>query len=197
MWNQLRRTVAPATALITLAEAKAHLRVDTTDEDTLITRLVEVATAAIDGPAGIGKALITQTYELRLDEFPCYGIYLPLGPVQSVSSITYIDSAGATQTVPSGDYKVALKRDPAVITPVYGKAWPTTRLEVDAVTITHIVGYGNAATDIPADLRQAAFLHLGHLYANRESVIVGVMTVEMPLGYQSLVERYRAGRFGI
>ncbi|MEM6847594.1 MAG: head-tail connector protein, partial [Pseudomonadota bacterium] len=99
-------TSGPAVLPLTLAEAKDHLRVAHSDEDTLITRLIETATQHVDGLDGIlGRACITQTWTLTLDAFPSV-IILPLPPCQSVAAITYIDTNGASQTLAVSRYQV-------------------------------------------------------------------------------------------
>ena len=195
-WARLWRASAAAVPLITLEEARAQLRVDHFEEDQLLARLVDAVTAAISGPHGIGRALLAEAWELRLDAFPLGAITVPLGPVQVVTSIAYLDPQGASQALPTSAYIVAHQRDLAVITPAYGGSWPPTRPQLDAVTISFVAGYGDAPEDVPADLRHAAFLLLGHFYENREASVLGVSAMELPHGYTSLVERYRVGRFG-
>ena len=82
----LTLTTPPATEPITLAEANLHLKVDTTDDDSLITRLIAAARARAEWHTG--RAFITQTWTLHLDAWPACGIIeLPLPPLQSVTSI--------------------------------------------------------------------------------------------------------------
>src|SRR3990172_9406936 len=102
----LALVTAPATEPVTRTEAKVHLRIESavTADDTLIDRLIIVARQL--GEAHTGRAFITQTWDLKLDAFPAGRIRLPKAPLSSISSVTYLDTNGASQTWDSGDYLV-------------------------------------------------------------------------------------------
>jgi uncharacterized phiE125 gp8 family phage protein len=117
---------APATTPVSLAEAKAHLNVDHTDDDTLIQLIIEAATAHCDGPVGfLGRALVSQQWQLTLDEFPENEIKIPLPPLIAVNSIEYDDVDGAEQTVDPTTYTVDLTSEPGWIW-CSRRATPTT-----------------------------------------------------------------------
>lgn len=159
---------APAEVPVSLAEAKSHLRVLTADEDALITSLVLAATAHLDGRSGIlGRALVTQTWELRLDGFPdC--LELPLPPLQSVTSIKYLDDTGTETTLDPSAYVVESGHYFGRIRPAYGLTWPVPRDESGAVRVRFVAGYGGAAA-VPAPVRHAILLLVGHWWINREA----------------------------
>lgn len=194
----LTRVTAPASNPVTLTEAKAHLRVDDSDSDTLISALIAAAVAMIDGPHGIGIAMMTQTWRYVLDCFPAY-IRLPLTPVQdgilsdspAGVTITYVDTAGATQTLATSDYRLS----GGILEPAYGEAWPGTRTVRGAVTIDFEVGWGDA-DDVPQDLKAAILLTVGHLYEHREAVVADATPAELPLGVKAILDRYRNGWAG-
>lgn len=166
----LRLYTAPATEPLTASEAKAHLRVEHSTDDTLITALIVAARQHAEDFTG--RALITQTWELYLDAFPdCDDdvLYVPLPRLVSVTSISYVDTDGVTQTWNSTNYLVDAKSEPARITPAYGVSWPTTRGQVNAVTMRFVAGYG-AAVDVPQTIKQAMLLIIGHLYEHREQL---------------------------
>jgi uncharacterized phiE125 gp8 family phage protein len=200
MWNRLHRVTAPAGRPVTLSEAKTHLRVDSTAEDTLIESLIDAATAYIDGPKGIGRALVDQQWDLRLDCFPWGRIILPLVPVRTVDEITYTDTAGNTQTLASSRYIASVEREPATIEPEYNENWPSTRLVADAVKVRFTAGYeadtGSSPTDyganIPGDLKAAVLLLIAHLYENRSAVMADSMQT-LPMAVEHILARYRAG----
>lgn len=192
-WGKLTRASAPAATVVSSDEAKAHLRVEHTADDTYIAALIGAAEAMIDGPSGIGVAMVTQTWAMALDGFLPLPLYLPLWPVQAVTGITYVDQDGQPQTVDPQLYQFA-KGNPAVIDLAPGAALPAVRRQLNAATVTFVAGFGDTAADVPADLRHAALLMIGHLYENREAV--GAIRHELPLGYAALTERYRCGRFG-
>lgn len=187
MWNRLSLITAPASKPVTLIEAKAHLRVTFDDDDTLINGLIAAATASIDGPRGIGFALITQTWKLSLDEFKP-AIVIPLWPVSSVSSVKYYDADGVLQTIGSSDYTLIKSVEPAIIIPAYNLSWPVSRSIPSAVEVTFVAG----ASSAPDDLKQAVLLLVGHWYQNREAITNGIVS-EIPIGVQSILDRYRSG----
>lgn len=187
IWSRLVRTVAPAAPVITLVQAKAHLRVDFADDDDLITELVEVATAFIEGPNGIGIALMPQTWRLSLDWFPYPEIVIPLGPVTAISSIAYTDSAGAPQSIAT--WRVDLDSNPCRIWPARDTSWPLIMWEPGAIKVTFVCGYAT----VPSDLKAAVKLIVGHLYEHRESV-TDLTANELPMGVSAILERYRVGR---
>lgn len=163
----LVRTQDPA-PLVSLDRAKRHLRVDGTVEDEDITDLVAAAVEAIDGYSGrLGRAIVTQTWALHLPRFPaCRQITLPLPPLQSVTSIAYVDAAGDEQTLSSGAYDVLDGPKSAVVLKS-DQAWPSTGAHPRAVTITFVAGYG-APEAVPKTIVSAVLLAVGELYANRE-----------------------------
>ncbi len=163
----LTRTSNPANEPLSTAEAKSHLRVDTSDEDTYIASLV--AAAREEAERVSWRALITQTWRLTLDRFPTgdAAIVVPRPPLQSVTSIQYVDENGDTQTVVSSAYDVDTNREPGRIVPAFGESWPSTRREAEAVTIVFVAGYGDDATDIPENTRHWLRLHVGHWHCHR------------------------------
>ena len=166
----LTQTVAPTAEPVTLAIAKAHLRVTWTDDDDYIAELIAGARDAAETECG--RAFITRTYTLTLADFPrlysqdCgHDILLPVGPVGSVTGITYTDSAGATQTLATTDYSVGAKT--ARISPVV--SWPTTYYPYspENVTVTYTAGFGPTYASVPAAARAAVLLILADRYENR------------------------------
>lgn len=187
-WTRLVRTVAPASPVVSLAEAKRHLRVLHDDDDADIEMMVGAATAAIEGPNGVGIALSPQTWRLSLDHFPCE-IVVPLWPVSSVTSVTYRDSAGVEQSVSGVRYDI--DENPLRIWPPRDAAWPSSYCEPGAVKVLFECGFET----LPADLRAAILLLVGHLYEHREAVTTDLKAIELPIGISSILERYRVGRF--
>lgn len=197
--------VEPQAEPLTTAEAKSHLRVDIDTEDTLIASYVKAAREWVEDTGAL--ACITQTLAMRLDFFPgmrgCdpdrvdrhwsdrYAIELPRAPVASVSSIAYVDAAGATQTLSSTLYQVSLggRRLPARILPAYGQTWPVTRDQMDAVVVTFVAGYGAAGSAVPEAIRHLMRLLVAHQYEMREPVVTGTIVNELPLGVRSLLSQ--------
>jgi uncharacterized phiE125 gp8 family phage protein len=119
-----------------------------------------------------GRAYITQTWDLYLDDFPeADEIELPRGPLQSITSVKYYGTDGTEYTMSASDYIVDIASDPGRIVLGYGKTWPTTVLRpANGVIIRFVCGYGAAAAAVPALIRLAIKMLVGHYYANREAV---------------------------
>jgi uncharacterized phiE125 gp8 family phage protein len=188
----LRLITPPAAEPLSLTEVKAHLRVDHTDDDALIALYLTAVRQWIDGKDGwLGRALMPQTWELSLDEFPTAEIRLPLVPVQSVSSVIYDDADGIPQTVDPDDYWLDDVSEPAWIAPVADVSWPTPISAVNAVRVRFVAGYANAAS-VPFPIKAALLLMVGHLYRNRESVMQEQGKPEvLPMGVDALLSTYR------
>lgn len=186
MWNNLRRVVEPELPL-PLEVVKLHLREDSSEPDYEIDAMIRAAAAVIEGPEGAGLALNSQQYTLSLPLFP-YEIELPIHPVVSVDSITYVDPDGATQTVATSLYEVDLIR--GRVRPVQDQSsWPSTDTVYNAVVVTFTAGFD----PLPQDLEQALKLIVGHWYIHRETA--GETTDkpmrEIPMGAESIIARYR------
>lgn len=182
---------APAIEPISLAEAKAHLRVTFTDEDAAIASMVTAARQWVEEQTY--RQLVTATWDLVLDEFPTGDdkILIPRAPLQSVSAITYTDTAGDEQTLDLTSYIVTASRQPGVIRPAYGQVWPTALDVPDAVTVRFVAGYGNAS-QVPELLRAAIRLLVGQMYEFREPVIP-TSVHEVPFGVQHILQMYDLG----
>jgi uncharacterized phiE125 gp8 family phage protein len=198
MWNALERTSAPVTEIVTTAEAKAQCRIDHSDDDTLINRLIKVAREKLEGPNGIGICFVSQGWRLSLDRFP-REIRVPMGPVLSIDSITYVDEGGQTQTLDANLYQWRKERFGARIAPAYDQTWPIARCVYDAVQVNFTAGFPGTEdspanlTNVPETLKHAMLLLVGHYYENREAVLAGEMP-EMPYGFENIVNQYLVGR---
>lgn len=188
----LKLITAPATEPVTSAEAKAHLRVDTTADDTLIGTLITVARMHVENH--LRRALITQTWELVLDAFPARNvIQLPMPPLASITSIKYTDEAAVEATFSSTAYAVDTDSTRGRVVLKSGESWPSVTLAATSgVRVRYVAGYG-AAANVPQAIKQAILLLIGTLYENRESVLVaqGVTVMELPFGVNALLMPYR------
>lgn len=162
----LSRIAAPATGLLTLAEAKTHLRVNSSDEDTYITALVARASAYLDARDGVlGEALVTQTWRLSFSFAPDGAFELPIQPVQSITVIKYFDTANVEQTFSAANYRLANNK----VELVDGKSWPSVAGREIAFWVDFVAGYG-AAADVPETVRHLCAVMVADLYENRASV---------------------------
>jgi len=171
----VRTTVEPAVEPIPLAEAKINLRVDHSDEDGEIGRMIRAARRHCENLAG--RTFITQTKAINLDQFPTAAaglILLPRAPAISIVSIKYYDVDGIEQTLDPADYEFDPNTKPGRLRPTLGNSWPATEERFSAVEIEWIAGYGDDPTDVPEEIRSAMKLALGDQYEQRESIVLGL-----------------------
>lgn len=183
---------AVSTEPLSLVDIKAHCRVDVSDDDTLLTALGLAARQHAE--TFTHRALAPQTWDDKRDAFPCWyePIVLPMPPVTAVSSITYVDTDGTTQTWSSANYTTDLPTGewaaPARIVPVYQVSWPQTRRVINAVTVRFTAGYATC----PEAIKAAMKLLIGHWYAHRESTVVGTISQKVPDAVDQLLWPYKA-----
>lgn len=184
-------TTPPATEPVTLAEARAHLKVDGNEEDPYIESLIAAARESCE--VFQGRAYVEQTITLKLDEFPCNGrIEIPRPPLISIESLTYVDGLGDPQELDEDeDFYVddSSENCPTVLLPAYGKSWPSIRSEPGAITIVYKAGYGAGA--VPKSTKQAILFLVGHWFENREAVNVGNLVTELPIGVDRLLLHHK------
>jgi uncharacterized phiE125 gp8 family phage protein len=142
------------------------------------------------------RALLSQTWKLVLDAFPCDDfLRLPRPPLQSVTSVKYIDGSGVQQTWASTNYVVDTASLPGRVRLAYGISWPFVRTQPNAVEITYIAGYGDAPEDVPESLKHGLKLWVGNLYENREPLVTGTIAVKLPMSVEALLGPYRVLEF--
>ncbi len=181
---------APASEPVTTAEAKTHARVLGSDEDTLIGTYITAARKLIEDWSG--RAFINQTWDLTLDIFPGVDyIEMPKAPLSSVSSITYTDTAGDSQTLASSEYNVDTNREPGIIRLADGSSWPATDEIPNAVTIQFVAGYGATSASVDERYILAIKMLVAHWYSNREPVVKGTILTPVPLSIKSLIDSDR------
>ena len=170
-----------ATEPITTAEAMSHLRLDS--DDPYIVDLPAYITAARQTVEQyLNASVVVQARTLVLGAFPPSSIDLPNGPLISVTSVAYVDTDGATQTVDSGKYVARSLPLSDILFPDFGESWPSTRAIPGAVTITYQAGMmtGSPLALPQQDIRSAILLTLGDLWENREGQFVGVSAAVNP-----------------
>jgi uncharacterized phiE125 gp8 family phage protein len=177
----------PTEEPVSTAEAKAHLRVDGSDDDSYIAALITTARMHVE--AILRRALITQTWKLVLDSWPDEVLKLPKPPLASVSSVTYLDENGESQTFSPDDYIVDTASEPGRLTLAKDASWPSEELyPLGAVNIQYVAGYADADA-VPQAYKQAMLLLIGHFYENREAVVAaqGANVQELPMAVMSLL----------
>ena len=203
----IRLITAPSVEPVALDLAKSHLRVDHSYDDLLIAAYIEGA--RLFAEKFCGRALVTQTWELVLDEFPRDSlrsstlplgpfIDVPLPPLQSVTSIKYDDAAGVEQTLATNAYTVDTVSEPGRVAPV--TSWPSGVISrIGAVRVRFVAGYSpstdsppDLAANVPESIKNAILLHTGMLYAQRESNVIATIVNQVPAGgILHLLRQYR------
>jgi uncharacterized phiE125 gp8 family phage protein len=181
----------PAIEPVTLEEAKAHLKVDTSDDDDLIARNIAAARVRIE--LHLGRALITQSWIQWLDCWPANGIIeVSLPPLQSVTSITTYAPDNTPTVLDPATYQVDAVSQPARIifpcsfgVPALPDFVPGLR-RANSIAVAFTAGYGDAATDVPAPIIEAILELIAFSYENR-----GEAEADMPLDALALLSPYR------
>lgn len=155
----LERVSEPAAEPISLSEAKTFLRIDGTDEDSIISDMISAARMLAEELSG--KCFIAQSWKLAYDRCPPVNMPLPFGPVQSITSVKTFDEADNETLIASSSYYLNAAKDVVVFETV-----PSDH----RVEVVYVTGYGANASDVPADLRHALLIHVAHLYEHRDSM---------------------------
>ena len=187
-YGKLVLKTGPATTAISLAEAKAFLRVDSDydDDNAYITSLIGVATNVVE--QFTRRRLITQTYNIYYDEFPPF-MDLQVGNVASVTHVKYYDTDNTLQTLDTSEYDVDIRVKPGRIYQAEDGNFPSTYERPNAVEVEFVVG--GTASDVPDAIKQAMYIVIGRYYENRQDVVMGTQVNELPLMVDHLLTTYR------
>lgn len=181
----LRLITAPASYPVTLEEAKLQCRVDSSDEDTLLNGLIAAATDYVE--LYTGRAIVSQTWELVLDDFTD-SILLPKGPVSAITSVKYIDTSEVEQTVSSNNYTLDGVSDPQWLVKASDYTWPEVADGVNNVIIRFVAGYAT----VPPSIKHAILLLIGQWFDNRSAINVGNITSDLSHTVEALLTNYRS-----
>lgn len=184
------RIFAPSVEPVDLADVKAHLRVDHTVDDQLISGYISAAREQAEGI--LQRTLITSKWSATFEKFDSKGLPLRKADVISVETVQYIDSNGATQTLAPTEYRLIKSRAPALLIPAFNKRFPNTRTDPEAVTVSYTAGYGATPANVPAPIKQWIMLRVGDLYENRGQEVVGTISSQLSNGFMDgLLDTYR------
>lgn len=181
--------VTPATGLpVTVEEARSYCRIDQLAEAPLIRQLIVDATRFVERTINGGRQIMPATYDAPIRGWWCGSLTMPRPPLQSVESITYRDSAGATQTLDPSVYEVrTYESQPGTIALAFNQFWPGSLAPVEfPIAIQFVAGYADAAS-VPGTLKRAIHLLVAHWFENREPVITGTISSSLPLGIADLL----------
>lgn len=182
-------TAAPAVEPATVAEAKAHLRIDHAGEDALISSLIVTSRLHIE--AALGLALITQSWSWRLDAWPeAATAPLPIRPIQSIDAVAVTDAGGSVRVLDSSRYLADGASIPARLVSA-GGPWPRPGLAAQGIEIAFTAGYGSTPADVPPPIRQALLMLVAHWYEHREPALIGETASRVPDTISALLGPYR------
>lgn len=201
----------PTEEPVSVSLAKQQARILTSDDNELVSLYIKAARQYCE--TFTRRQFCTATWNLSLDGFPPFDrsdcaplawhrhlgehharmITLPLCPVQSVSSIKYLDLTGTLQTLDPSAYYVDSSREPVRIVPTPGSSWPATYCVPGAVTVQFVAGYG-AAADVPATIRRAIAELTAHAYEQR-SASSELTISQVPFSVESLLLSERWGQY--
>ncbi len=179
----------PAAEPVSLAEAKAFLKVDHAAEDGLITTLIGAARLHVEGVTG--RALVAQSWRLVLDDWPQTGVVkLPVTPLVAVTGIVATDANGASHEIGLGQFGSEPDR---LIVPRVLVGMPALQ-ERGGIEIDYVAGFGTEPEDVPADIRQAVLGLVAHWFEHRDAVIVAGSGAVVPSGFDRLIAAYKRVR---
>lgn len=186
MWSRLTST---SLASATLAHVKTHLRYSGRSEDTLITDYFDVAVARVENATGL--QIGAGTFVAKLQAFPANGtrLYLSPRPLATVSSISYVNTAGDLVSWDSGKYVVNTVPN-GYVEPVFGATWP-----VDVGGTISILYSAGIMTwgGVPAQAKHAILMLTEHYFDQRAPVAVGVSGSLLPETIETLLTQLSVG----
>lgn len=184
----------PGAEAITLAETKAHLRVDGTAEDDLLAALIRTAREHLERETGL--ALITRSFRLYLDAWPeGRVIRIVKGPVQAIEAVTVYDDAGMPAEIDvAGAVLDGTARPARLVLPAQASAFPGPGRMLNGIEIDFTAGFGEAGTDVPDTLKRAMLAHVAAMYELRGVVAAADQPGAVPACYDRLVAPFRMRR---
>ena len=184
-------SVAPVSSPVTVEDARLHLDLDDNYYDSQLDRLIDVARRRVEQDTR--RSLVTQTHVLSMDTFPTNGIIeLPTAPIQSVTSVTYVDTNDATQTFT--EFTLDSNNTPSRLVLNDGESFPTVRAHYDDVKVTYVSGYGSTVASVDPVAKFAILMLVSHLFNSPSVTAHGSVNI-VPIGYESLIDSLKWGQY--
>lgn len=214
----------PAVEPVLLADAKQQARIDTTADDALVSSLIAAARQWVE--QYIGRALITQTWQMTIDTWPVASlpfwdgeregpvtvlenpgyILLPRPPLVTVNSVTYYDNSDNATIWPSSNYFVDTIHTPGRLCLRLGSVWPVPMRLTNGIVIQYAAGYGADGSSVPEAIKTAIRQIVAHWYEHRGEAAVTLSRGSMapgsaggfnvPLVIYGLLMPYRVSSLG-
>ena len=196
-FRSLKTLTQPVVEPVSLAEAKAQCRIDTTADDAYVVALIAAAREYVE--AYMDESLIDRQYVMRLDAFPAV-IELPRPPMSQTAdrtavSITYVTGeSGATATLAATEYRVDRDSVPGKIRTLYAGSWPSHLLDYGSVTVTWWAGRGIDGTAVSQRVKAAMLMLVAQWYERRMAADAANLS-EMPFGVKALLDSAKWGSY--
>jgi uncharacterized phiE125 gp8 family phage protein len=201
MTSSLKLVSGTDTLVVTLAEAKRHMRrTDTGEDDESILTYLKAATSYVENWTGL--SLIDKTYDYFTDQFPAavngfqQPLYLPRSPLLEVLSVTYRDSTLAE--VGFTDYLADYGARPGRMYLVSSGSWPSTDFSPNAVRVRFRAGFvdedGSPALSdeaVPEDIKVAILMYAATMFECRENQVTGTIASKLPWAAEELLRQHR------
>lgn len=182
------QVITPASTYpVSLTEAKSHLKVDTTADDTYITSIIKAATQLSEEYTN--RFFIDTVIDQTCSDFAQLQTLFK-SKVSAVAHVKYYDNDNSLQTLSATIYDTQLQYEPSQIQLADDKSFPEITKRNDAVVARYTVGYGSAS-DVPEIIKQAILLTIGNFYQNRNSVVIGRIATELPMNVKWLLDTYK------
>jgi len=182
------QVITPASTYpVSLTEAKSHLKVDTTADDTYITSIIKAATQLSEEYTN--RFFIDTVIDQTCSDFAQLQTLFK-SKVSAVAHVKYYDNDNSLQTLSATIYDTQLQYEPSQIQLAENQSFPSITKRNDAVVARYTVGYGSAS-DVPEIIKQAILLTIGNFYQNRNSVVIGRIATELPMNVKWLLDTYK------
>lgn len=193
-YRSLTRQTQPTVEPVTLAEAKAHLRVDGNDSDAEIAAMISAAREWCE--QYLDRTLVHTQWVMRMDRFPVDStadIELPRPPMvasgaNTAVSLSYTLEDGSTATYATNLFRVDRASTPGAVKTNYAGTWPPHRQDDNSVSVTWWAGYGASGSDVPQAIRNAILLCVSEFYEKRSAGAP-------PEAAKMLLDAYRWGSY--
>ena len=201
-YRSLTRQTQPAVEPVTLSEAKAHCRIDTSTDDAYVSSIITAAREWCE--QYLDRSLVHTQWVMRFDRFPPDGtmdIELPRPPMATTGTatavaLTFTFENGTTSTYSTASYRVDRDGVPGTVKTLYGQTWPPHLQDDNAISVTWWGGYGASGTSVPAAIRHAILMLVAHWYESRQAALAtGAVPQDVPYGVKSLLDSQKWGSY--
>jgi uncharacterized phiE125 gp8 family phage protein len=189
MMMALVLTSGPAQEPLSLSDVKAHLRIDNSAEDVLLSSLM--LTSRLHVEASLNLALITQSWMMVLDRWPaCDFVEIPMSPLQAINEVRVKTSANTVVAVPATTYLVDIaSKPPRLVWNMVARTDPG--IKAGGIEIDFTAGFGSTGASVPSPLKHALLLLTAHWYEHRDPVEIGSSAARIPEAVSDLIQPFR------